>query len=219
MAAATTKVNYSSASSVSSEKKRGLGAPFRVFKRRASANHVSRVALPWTSACLERRRSHSYASTTVMDSTECFRPISQATPTLPVQSSGCMLLRTQEESLNHTNLESKKTAETKKGVRFSEVEVQSYGIMLGDNPAVSSGPPITIEWKPFDCCVLSVEDFECNKPVQARRGPDMLVPRYLREEWIRNSGFARSEMVKTQKQIRSIQRSRQAAIAQSARLQ
>ena len=34
----------------------------------------------------------------------------------------------------------------KRNVSFSHLQVREYAITLGDNPSVSSGPPVTLDW-------------------------------------------------------------------------
>jgi len=34
----------------------------------------------------------------------------------------------------------------RKSVKFSQVQVREFGIILGDNPSVTNGPPITLDW-------------------------------------------------------------------------
>lgn len=45
-------------------------------------------------------------------------------------------------------------------VSFSDIEVREYGYELGDNPACSSGAPLTIGWKPLESYTRSVDMVE-----------------------------------------------------------
>ena len=65
------------------------------------------------------------------------------------QLRNCMKVKTVEESLK-TNLQTtaRKTSRGELSVSFSDVEVRSHEMILGDNPAVTSGAPVTIDWIP-----------------------------------------------------------------------
>ena len=60
---------------------------------------------------------------------------------------------------------SSKTIKPKKklAVSFSDIEIRSYEIILGDNPAVAGGPPLTIDWEPFELAACSVDEYEEGK--------------------------------------------------------
>jgi hypothetical protein len=210
---ATSLNNYSSPSS-SSEKSRGLGSRLSFFKRRASPDRKG--GFPSKPPSRPRLSSRTDESSECTDSSELSLLMSQQRPPV-LLSSRCLLVRTQSESLKRTYSESKKIAQTK-ALRFSQVEVRLHGMVLGDNPAVSSGPPLTLEWQSFDSHALSLDSFETNKPLQARAPHEMIVPKSLREEWIRNAGFPRSEVVRIGNEIRRIKRSRAAEAEQSAKL-
>ena len=72
----------------------------------------------------------------------------------------CMIIRTHAESLSTDSLEhSRKAAEL--SVKFDRIEVQSYPIIMGDNPAVSGGIPLTIGWEPFNLVAnYSIDNYE-----------------------------------------------------------
>lgn len=58
---------------------------------------------------------------------------------------------------------------TLKGVRFGNIVITEFPIILGDNPAVTSGAPVTIDWTPQAENSYSVNAFEQFKPARRRR--------------------------------------------------
>ena len=71
-----------------------------------------------------------------------------------------------------------------KRVEFTFLEVREYPVVLGDNPSVTEGPPITIDWghDPSTKFVLDVNSFE---RMRGNRRPacDLVLPRSVREQW------------------------------------
>uniref|UniRef100_A0A7S2A4K7 Uncharacterized protein n=1 Tax=Trieres chinensis TaxID=1514140 RepID=A0A7S2A4K7_TRICV len=57
-----------------------------------------------------------------------------------------------------------------------------------------SGPPITIGWDhdPETCAVLPLDDYERDR--RRREKTQLLVPRSVREEWMTDAGYARSQV-------------------------
>ena len=51
-----------------------------------------------------------------------------------------------------------------KRVGFNYIEVKEYPIILGDNPSISDGIPVTIGWKPQKTIMLELEYFELYRP-------------------------------------------------------
>jgi hypothetical protein len=106
-------------------------------------------------------------------------------------SSGCMKVRTQDQSLRR-QFGASKESENKK-VHFSTIDLHVHRLVLGDNPSISSGPPLTIGWRSEFSTQLSVDEYEQHHP--DRRGKYALqVPRSLREDWLKDEGYSRSEM-------------------------
>jgi hypothetical protein len=93
-------------------------------------------------------------------------------------------------------------------VSWSTVEIHSHAIQLGDNPAVSHGPPVTITWKAFDSQTVSLEDYETHKPDQQRTKQQMAMPRTCREDILRKEGCSRGEMKKAIEEVSTIRKSR-----------
>lgn len=118
---------------------------------------------------------------------------------------GCMKHRIQAASLEQTC--TSRTAEMKK-VRFNTVQVNSHAVILGNNPAVSSGLPVTIEWVAFQTEVFPVEEFERAKELLSRKRNEMILPSNLREDMIKSAGYSRSEMVAVLVELSKIRKSR-----------
>lgn len=81
----------------------------------------------------------------------------------------------------------------RRSVTFGEIEIHSHQCILGDNPSVSSGPPVTLEWTAFETHKIDVDVYEERKPA-AREKESMILPRSVREEILRREGFSRGEI-------------------------
>jgi hypothetical protein len=88
-------------------------------------------------------------------------------------------------------------------------------MIMGDSPAVSSDPPDTIDWEHQDVKEYDLSDYEEVK--QKRSKAQILLPAEVREAWLRDQGYARSEMVEVGKEINRIKKGRSAAISQQKR--
>jgi hypothetical protein len=106
-----------------------------------------------------------------------------------------------------------------KQVRFSYVTIRNYDITMGDNPAVTAGPPIQLDWEYEEIPSLPVRDFEQFK--LKRRGACTLsfyVPisenRVLtispdfRTGILRRAGFSDWEISQTMRNVKKIQQQR-----------
>jgi hypothetical protein len=71
-------------------------------------------------------------------------------------------------------------------IRWSTVEIREYAIILGDNPSVIRGVPLTMDWTPLSSISLELEDYERLKPHPPRRPEQMLRNASQREELLLN---------------------------------
>jgi hypothetical protein len=113
---------------------------------------------------------------------------------------GCLRVRSQGKSIaqRHGRLE-----KTENVVSWGTIEMHSHVIELGDNPAVSRGPPITLGWEMTDSCKLSVDDYESR--VERRRSKrELILPVALREDWLRELGYSREELKEAVSVVRKI---------------
>lgn len=119
------------------------------------------------------------------------------------ENGGCMRYRSQTISEKHRyGLQG-----VGKTVAWGSVDVATHRIELGDNPAVSAGPPIALSSEVLEKVSVSLEDYEALKPTPRHR-KEMLVPRMTREDWLRDLGYPRSSMTESVREVKAIQSSR-----------
>lgn len=88
-------------------------------------------------------------------------------------------------------------------VSFSTVEVREYPIILGDNPAVSEGPPMEIGWRHFDEQLWSFEVFEKTHPPR-RSYLEMNVPMDIRIQILQRCGESYKSIIQRSKAVKAM---------------
>lgn len=83
----------------------------------------------------------------------------------------------------------------KKAVRFSTIQIKEYPIIVGDNPSVCRGVPITIDWTPLSEMQCSVDDYEEQRP-KPRSTTELCMPSSRRADLLIRLGFSRQEVNK-----------------------
>jgi hypothetical protein len=79
----------------------------------------------------------------------------------------------------------------KRAVSFGEVHMRSYEQTLGDNPSVSYGPPISLDWRFLELPSLPLEQFEATK--KAPRKPREMILNYYNRKHLLSWKFGFSE--------------------------
>ena len=94
----------------------------------------------------------------------------------------CITIRTLGESLAKSTQEEKNTLLRKNNmsVKFGDVEMRSHEIILGDNPSVSGGPPLTISWENFNISECSIDKYEADRVRPSRDYNEMMIPAAVR---------------------------------------
>jgi hypothetical protein len=92
-------------------------------------------------------------------------------------------------------------------VTFTDVEIRSHPIILGDNPAVSSGPPLTIDWDPSAVSVCAIDDYEKERQDHIRGFLEMKMPAEIRFQLLSQS-HRTTEIAKRSKEMRNLRRQR-----------
>ena len=86
-------------------------------------------------------------------------------------------------------------------VAFSTVEISSYPVILGDNPACSVGLPLQLDWTPHTKETYDLENFERSRGSRRREG-ELRIHFLTRQNWIKNSGCcSEDEMLQRRKEL------------------
>jgi hypothetical protein len=78
-------------------------------------------------------------------------------------------------------------------VQWGDIEIRSHEISLGDNPSCHAGPPLTTKWEAFDTISLKIDDYETTRPFR-RSKHQLVMPGSVREDILREAGYARGEI-------------------------
>ncbi len=115
----------------------------------------------------------------------------QAAPIRSVMSS-----RTLEESLHRRRDALEEARRRQSRVSFAHVNIREYERVLGDNPSVTSGPPLSIGWRHSPTLLtVSLDDYESGKGFP-RSSSEYLVPKSVRETMLKeHAGVSRREIV------------------------
>jgi len=108
------------------------------------------------------------------------------------QKRGSMRVRTLDESLRGSKNSSTHSNSQKSIVSFDKLYVREFGMVLGDNPCVRSGPPVSIGWEVQDEYHDDLENHERSRGPR-RENREMVISRPNREALLRAAGHSKSE--------------------------
>ena len=81
-----------------------------------------------------------------------------------------------------------------KSVHFSSVDVRDYSICLGDNPSVSRGAPISLDWGYDKEQTYGIESYECRRSEARRNEEELKIPSLQRIQLLKGLGYSRGEI-------------------------
>jgi hypothetical protein len=118
---------------------------------------------------------------------------------------------TQEESLQLCHLKHSSmisSARPPHHVKFDTVEIRAYPIILGCNPAVTKGPPLTINW---DHCCGVIEPFDEYEAKRLPRKSAILLRKSSleRQSLLKEEGFGSDDFRMAEAAVDEIKRSRE----------
>jgi hypothetical protein len=120
----------------------------------------------------------------------------------------CEDLRTQADdltadtrSISNSSLLSRRSL-----ISFGSVSVHTHPVTLGDNPAVSKGIPVTLDWKYVSSQCFDIDEYE--RMCQGRRKKAQKIDSADREAWLREKGYTRECLNRVWREISEIKASR-----------
>lgn len=123
----------------------------------------------------------------------------------------CMTVKTLEDSLKKAQVS--KQCRNKRSISFGDIEVRSHEMILGDNPSVSKGPPVSISWEPFSFGAYTVDNYEADRGSLMRGYHEMKMPSTIRFDLLSKTTKT-SEMIKRTKEMTVLKRQRAETITQ-----
>jgi hypothetical protein len=84
--------------------------------------------------------------------------------------------------------------QAKKSVQFKTIEIFEYPITLGDNPSVTSGAPLTIEWEVQRKSKFLLEYFERHRPAYKQKN-NLRISGTGRKQLLLRCGFSDEEII------------------------
>jgi hypothetical protein len=129
-------------------------------------------------------------------------------------SSSSRSLLTPPNSLLTESLETVKTAdsESSRSIQFDGVTVREYPMIVGDNPGVSCGPPVTLDWTSVSEFNDSLERFERSRQGCRRLSTQMRMPIEVRTSKLLESEHTLSEIQEASKSAAVIRQQRMKTI-------
>ena len=98
-----------------------------------------------------------------------------------------------------------------RSVTFTSTEVREYPIELGDNPSVSSGPPLTIGWTYISRHKIPIDDYEAGRPPH-RALYEMIIPSATRMGILCDADISLRSIQKAIKEVNVTKRQRRRTV-------
>lgn len=95
---------------------------------------------------------------------------------------------------NDQDASSIQSTEPRRTVKFTSLEIREYPICIGDNPAVTMGVPITIDWAHDGKLICTVEEYEEHRPAP-RSMAQLRMPSRHRDDLLRRIGYSRRDIM------------------------
>jgi hypothetical protein len=116
----------------------------------------------------------------------------------------------QQQPHLHTLLQRQQNALPCKRVRFGFVAIRNYDITMGDNPAVTGGPPITLDWSYEQIPSLPLQEFETFREANPRAVDShcLIVSVDDRRTMLKRAGFTENQIQLNESRVLKIQKQR-----------
>jgi hypothetical protein len=105
------------------------------------------------------------------------------------------------------------TKPRRKNVNFDTITIREFARALGDNPATTHGPPLSLDWDYEDVVTISVDDYEKSRPPR-RITDQMVVPGTVRENILLSQTRTTKQQIKQRiSEVKTSRHKRQVTVA------
>ena len=124
----------------------------------------------------------------------------------------CLSVPSHQESLQHSWKNEQQQPPMKKNVSFSSIEIREHPVAIGDNPSVSRGPPLSLDWYNEETCTTKsflLQEYEQHHQRPARPREDIVLSGTLRESLLRElAGATTQDLVKANNEVIKVKKER-----------
>mmetsp|Transcript_14631 Transcript_14631/g.40085 ORF Transcript_14631/g.40085 Transcript_14631/m.40085 type:complete len:253 (-) Transcript_14631:30-788(-) len=113
------------------------------------------------------------------------------------------LPRPKKTSLHVPDCESRRASnktESRRSIKFAEVTLREYGMILGDHPGCRSGPPVTLEWDYVEYEPLSVDEYEIHHSLR-RPLRNLILQADTRKKMFQALGYSALDFKKAMREV------------------
>ena len=123
-----------------------------------------------------------------------------------------------EKTTNQLVISSKRTCPSPMSLRtkvsFNQIEIREYSRCMGDNPATTNGPSLSIDWDYNVAGTYAVDEYEDLRVPRRRLSQTCCIPRAIREDiLLTHTDVTTNEMKKAVEEIRVAQFRRNMSLA------
>jgi hypothetical protein len=107
-----------------------------------------------------------------------------------------------ESASRNSSAKSASSSGSSKSVCFDSVSIRSYQQTMGDNPAVSIGPPIQLDWQYEQLGDEDIDAYESSRGYRRRKYHQLPMSYYRRKDvLLRQYGFSKEDLLQKKKEI------------------
>ena len=95
-----------------------------------------------------------------------------------------------------------------KSVSFGEATILEFPMVLGDNPACSSGAPVQIAWEPVEVQTRAIDLYDYLREGQRRPRKELSIPVPHRAQILMQAGYQIDEIADALLKVEAVQKQR-----------
>lgn len=126
----------------------------------------------------------------------------------PSSESNCNSISEEDASCQQTNNSSNNLKKSVSKVSFTDITVRDYNLTLGDNPSVSYGPPVSLDWDYQEKAPVRLDTYEEGRGTRKKKG-NMRLSYNMRELILKKEyGHSEAELAQAKRNVDQAKRQR-----------